>query len=606
MEKINEYCSFSSEKGNWNFLKKIITYENQLFPITNDSIKNLRDINLSENEDISVINNNQLIIDEEISESLLLYVLTWNIHGKFPEGEEIRKILPKKTKENSCDNSYQKSRYFDLYVINTQECLRSIGASFFNSSKEDWVNALKDYLGDDYINLVNSNLNSFHIAVFVKKEKINYFTELKTGFIKTGFMNILANKGAIGVSMKYQNKTLLFVCCHLSSGQDRIDARNSDFKKISLGLNLKPTSKFNRNLDNIKLGLNNREIYNSNCCPGEIVGNNNKNFFEEEKKIKVISEIQDIEEKEDFKKIGIRKSSLALPHSKDIDIVNIDDKLLKTKTIINQKKLSFFYNNKNNGNNNESQSGSDINSNINRIDISKKVKNNLNFSPQKRITPIKPIITKSTNELINSDNINSNYKKSPHNPEYLIAKGDTKSTNAVTKMISSNIDEQNLKIKTELSCDLDLEPYSGMNQYDLVIFSGDLNYRINMDKEEVKKLISNNDVETLLEKDQLYSAINKREIDLDDFYEGRINFMPTYKFLDGTNEYDYAERVPGWTDRILYRANNLSDIILCKYSSIADVKTSDHKPVFAIFKINFNHEKNKNKYKNIENGCNIF
>ena len=606
MEKINEYCSFSSEKGNWNFLKKIITYENQLFPITNDSIKNLRDINLSENEDISVINNNQLIIDEEISESLLLYVLTWNIHGKFPEGEEIRKILPKKTKENSCDNSYQKSRYFDLYVINTQECLRSIGASFFNSSKEDWVNALKDYLGDDYINLVNSNLNSFHIAVFVKKEKINYFTELKTGFIKTGFMNILANKGAIGVSMKYQNKTLLFVCCHLSSGQDRIDARNSDFKKISLGLNLKPTSKFNRNLDNIKLGLNNREIYNSNCCPGEIVGNNNKNFFEEEKKIKVISEIQDIEEKEDFKKIGIRKSSLALPHSKDIDIVNIDDKLLKTKTIINQKKLSFFYNNKNNENNNESQSGSDINSNINRIDISKKVKNNLNFSPQKRITPIKPIITKSTNELINSDNINSNYKKSPHNPEYLIAKGDTKSTNAVTKMISSNIDEQNLKIKTELSCDLDLEPYSGMNQYDLVIFSGDLNYRINMDKEEVKKLISNNDVETLLEKDQLYSAINKREIDLDDFYEGRINFMPTYKFLDGTNEYDYTERVPGWTDRILYRANNLSDIILCKYSSIADVKTSDHKPVFAIFKINFNHEKNKNKYKNIENGCNIF
>ena len=605
MEKINEYCSFSSEKGNWNFLKKIITYENQLFPITNDSIKNLRDINLSENEDISVINNNQLIIDEEISESLLLYVLTWNIHGKFPEGEEIRKILPKKTKENSCDNSYQKSRYFDLYVINTQECLRSIGASFFNSSKEDWVNALKDYLGDDYINLVNSNLNSFHIAVFVKKEKINYFTELKTGFIKTGFMNILANKGAIGVSMKYQNKTLLFVCCHLSSGQDRIDARNSDFKKISLGLNLKPTSKFNKNLDNIKLGLNNREIYNSNCCPGEIVGNNNKNFFEEEKKIKVISEIQDIEEKEDFKKIGIRKSSLALPHSNDIDIVNIDGKLLKTKTIINQKKLSFFYN-KNNENNNESQSGSDINSNINRIDISKKIKNNLNFSPQKRITPIKPIITKSTNELINSDNINSNYKKSPHNPEYLIAKGDTKSTNAVTKMISSNIDEQNLKIKTELSCDLDLEPYSGMNQYDLVIFSGDLNYRINMDKEEVKKLISNNDVETLLEKDQLYSAINKREIDLDDFYEGRINFMPTYKFLDGTNEYDYSERVPGWTDRILYRANNLSDIILCKYSSIADVKTSDHKPVFAIFKINFNHEKNKNKYKNIENGCNIF
>ena len=614
MEKINEYCSFSSEKGNWNFLNKIITYENQLFPITNDSIKNLNNINLSDNEDISVINNNQLIIDEEISESLLLYVLTWNIHGKFPEGEEIKKIIPKKTKENSSENSYQKSRAFDLFVINTQECLRSIGASFFNSSKEDWVNALKIYFGDDYINLVNSNLNSFHIAVFVKKEKINYFTELRTGFIKTGFMNILANKGAIGVSMKYQGKSFLFVCCHLSSGQDKIDARNSDFKKISLGLNLKPTSKFNKNLDNIKLGLNNRDIYNSSCFPGEIVGygdntpnniNYDSNYFEGNKK-KIFSDLNnEVKNKLQFKKVEIR-NSVALNHNHNNIIGKIkEEKLLKTKSLVNENKLNFYFNK--NYENSEEKSDSEINSS--KIKASKKninkINNQGNFSPHKRITPIKQIVTKSTGDLFNSENLNSNIKKNHHNTEALL-KGDIKSTNVAAKLISENFDVQNIRIKTELSCDLDLEPYSGMNQYDLVIFSGDLNYRINMEKEEVKKLIDNKDFETLLEKDQLYSAVTKKEIDLDDFYEGRITFLPTYKFMDGTNDYDYAERVPGWTDRILYRANNLSDIILCKYSSIHDVKTSDHKPVFAIFKINFNHEKNKNKYKNIENGCNIF
>ena len=619
MEKINEYCSFSSEKGNWNFLNKIITYENQLFPITNDSIKNLKDINLSDNDDISVINNNQLIIDEEISESLLLYVLTWNIHGKFPEGEEIKKIIPKKTKENSPENFYQKSRYFDLFVINTQECLRSIGASFFNSSKEDWVNALKIYFGDDYINLVNSNLNSFHIAVFVKKEKINYFTELKTGFIKTGFMNILANKGAIGVSMKYQGKSLLFVCCHLSSGQDRIDARNSDFKKISLGLNLKPTSKFNKNLDNIKLGLNNKGIYNSSTCPGEVIGvgnnnnnnNNNKygsNYFET-KSIKVLSEIQDEEEKEALKIIGVRKSFALKSHNNFIEEMKIISDLSKNKTIITKNKLDLSSNKFNNNISIGQKSESEMNNSITKKQENNKNNSNTNQyiisnSPKRRITPIKEIITKkSTGEYMNSENHNSNTKKTSQNLDYILFKGDSKSTNGVSKIISSNIDEQNLK-NIELTGDIDLEP--GMNQYDLVIFSGDLNYRINMEKEEVKKLIDNNDFETLLENDQLYCAIKKKEIDLDDFYEGKINFMPTYKFLDGTNEYDYAERVPGWTDRILYRANNLSDIILCKYSSIADVKTSDHKPVFAIFKINFNHEKNKNKYKNIENGCNIF
>ena len=602
MEKINEYCTFSSEKGNWNFLNKIITYENNLFPITNDSIKTIKNINLSDNEDISVINYNQLIIDEEISESLLLYVLTWNIHGKFPEGEEIKKILPKKTKENSSENSYQKSRYFDLFVINTQECLRSIGASFFNSSKEDWVNALKIHFGDDYINLVNSNLNSFHIAVFVKKEKINYFTELKTGFIKTGFMNVLANKGAIGVSMKFQGKSLLFVCCHLSSGQDRIDARNNDFKKISLGLNLKPTSKFNKNLDDLKSGLSKTGLYNSCCCPGEIgVEKNNKiNNYESnvEKQVKVSSEI--VGEEKERKAIGVRKS-FALQHN-NLEIDTVDNKLLKTKTIINKNKLNFYFGK--NSNNSEEKNDSDNNSQeeINQIKVTKK-NNYLNLTTKKRITPIKEIVAKSTNDFLISDNIASNIKKASQNADYMVSKGESKSTIAMTKLVSSNTEE--VKTKTDIIGDLDLEPYTGMNQYDLVIFSGDLNYRINMEKEEVKKLIDNNDFEALLEKDQLYSSMNKKEIDLDDFYEGKINFLPTYKFLDGTNDYDYMERVPGWTDRILYRANNLSDIILCKYSSIFDIKTSDHKPVYAIFKINFNHGKNKNKYKNIEKGCNI-
>ena len=51
-KKINEYCTFSSEKGNWNFLNKIITYENRLFPITNDSIKNGSSQNIENKQNI--------------------------------------------------------------------------------------------------------------------------------------------------------------------------------------------------------------------------------------------------------------------------------------------------------------------------------------------------------------------------------------------------------------------------------------------------------------------------------------------------------------------------------------------------------------------------
>ena len=560
MQKISEYCSFSSEEGDWNFLNKVITYENNLFPITDDSIKNLSQMNLSDNENISVINDNQSKIEEEINESLLIYVLTWNLHGKFPEINEFKKILPKTTKENSAENNYQKSRSFDLFVINTQECLRSIGASFFNSSKEDWENALKIHFGDEYINLVNSNLNSFHIAVFVKKEKINFFTELKTGFIKTGFMNVLGNKGAIGVSMKYQDKKMLFVCCHLSSGQTKSYARNNDFKKISAGLNLKPTLKFNKNLNDIKLGLKKgvtNYIYQSYLQDEEGEKNNFRSkYFQDLAEIKS-SPQKLLKLKKDKDHLSPTKSSIY----NDIMNDNIE-------SILNSKNHKF------NRNKDESMTG-----------IHKKNTNNF--------------LSK-----ISNDNTYSNIKNmvSPK-VDYLLIRGET-NNNTTTKIISSNFDEQMNKTKGDNF--EELEDTIGVNQYDLVIFSGDLNYRINMEIEDCKKILEAKDIETLLVKDQLSASIRSKEIEMDDFFEGQINFLPTYKFQDGTDNYDYNERVPGWTDRILYRANNLSDVILCKYSAIFEAKTSDHKPVYAIFKINFNsHEKNKEKYKKIEEGCHI-
>jgi len=563
MQKINEYCSFASEEGNWDFLNKIITYEHTLFPITDDSIKNLNQLNISENENISVINDKQSKIDEEITESLLIYVLTWNLHGKFPELDDFAKILPKKTKENSAENNYQKSRSFDLFVINTQECLRSIGASFFNSSKEDWVNALKIYFGDEYINLVNSNLNSFHIAVFVKREKINFFTELKTGFVKTGFMNVLGNKGAIGVSMKYHDKKMLFICCHLSSGQDKSYARNNDFKKISNGLNLKPTTKFNKNLNDIKLGLRNG-VYQSYLQDedGEKNNNFNSNFLQDLNDLK----------SSPHKHLMLKKIKRPTSPSKSSIIRDLNlNTNENTDSIINSKNKNL---NKNNG------------EPVNRMILKK---NTHNFK----------YLSKISNE-----NYSNNKNIISPKVDYLLIKGDPHN-NTTNKIISStNFDDQTSKIKPEPY--EELESSIGVNQYDLVIFSGDLNYRINMEIEDCKKLLELKDIESLLEKDQLYTSIRSKDIDMEDFFEGQIRFLPTYKFQDGTSEYDYNERVPGWTDRILFRANNLSDVILCKYSAIFDAKTSDHKPVYAIFKINFNsHEKNKEKFEKIEKGCMI-
>jgi len=57
----------------------------------------------------------------------------------------------------------------------------------------------------------------------------------------------------------------------------------------------------------------------------------------------------------------------------------------------------------------------------------------------------------------------------------------------------------------------------------------------------------------LLAEDQLLKNI-KYDTVLDKFTEGPINFNPTYKYDDASEIYDTSkkQRVPSWTDRILY------------------------------------------------------
>ncbi|KAF4663576.1 inositol [Perkinsus chesapeaki] len=72
--------------------------------------------------------------------------------------------------------------------------------------------------------------------------------------------------------------------------------------------------------------------------------------------------------------------------------------------------------------------------------------------------------------------------------------------------------------------------------------------------------------------------------------EAPVLFPPTYKFDIGTNTYDTSakQRIPSWTDRILWRsdADNHRGQVTCHvYDSVSAVKSSDHRPVYARFTI---------------------
>ena len=179
-----------------------------------------------------------------------------------------------------------------------------------------------------------------------------------------------------------------------------------------------------------------------------------------------------------------------------------------------------------------------------------------------------------------------------------------------------------------------------LEKFDVVIWMGDFNYRVNKTMEEIEEIYKSKKEMDLLEYDQMNYEIKNYNLKAFGFKEGKINFLPTYKYRDDyKNEIvcDMPEHIPSWTDRIIYKLNenkfklveneekekykdekpipedeneendsnsedfekgnlnidkeNGDDIVegtfkLMQYSSMQNIVFSDHKPVFAYFNVN--------------------
>ncbi|KLU83662.1 synaptojanin 2 [Magnaporthiopsis poae ATCC 64411] len=120
----------------------------------------------------------------------------------------------------------------------------------------------------------------------------------------------------------------------------------------------------------------------------------------------------------------------------------------------------------------------------------------------------------------------------------------------------------------------------GIDDHDTVIWLGDFNYRIGLNREKALELIRRRDLSYLYENDQLNLQM-VAGLAFPYYSEARINFLPTYKFDLGRDDYDSSEkaRIPAWTDRILRKGSNIRQL---SYNS-APLRFSDHRPVYATF-----------------------
>ena len=152
--------------------------------------------------------------------------LTYNMHGLAPSLEQINQLL-----------GIHKEKNFDIYVIGSQECLRSIFKSLFYSNKSIWEKQLKDYFGNEYENIQSVTLAAIHLIILVKKTIKNNITQIKYNSVKTGVNNFLGNKGAVGIWFTLFNLNIMIINCHLDSNNKCPEKRNNNFEYIMTNMN---------------------------------------------------------------------------------------------------------------------------------------------------------------------------------------------------------------------------------------------------------------------------------------------------------------------------------------------------------------------------------
>ncbi|GAU92637.1 hypothetical protein RvY_04690 [Ramazzottius varieornatus] len=140
-----------------------------------------------------------------------------------------------------------------------------------------------------------------------------------------------------------------------------------------------------------------------------------------------------------------------------------------------------------------------------------------------------------------------------------------------------------------------------INRFDAihyVFWFGDFNFRLEETRKNVESTIGElstiqtdevshgEHMQKLLGWDQLRN--HKFTSIVHDFNEHPISFLPTYKFDLNSDHYDRSskQRTPSYTDRILFRSNGPGNPIICRrYTSVNEIKSSDHRPVYAVFDV---------------------
>ncbi|KAI9352075.1 SacI homology domain-containing protein [Obelidium mucronatum] len=168
-------------------------------------------------------------------EEVEIFVGTWNVNGKLPVSEPLGDWL----------HSRIATQPPKLVVIGIQELIELTAQQYvqadFENLRSQWQDAIFHHLNQQtaYVLLRSLNLMALGIFAYVRRDCADKVRSVEMSTIKTGLGGLGANKGGIGLSLQYQDTSMVFITAHFAAGQNSVDERNRDYDTIRNGLTFK-------------------------------------------------------------------------------------------------------------------------------------------------------------------------------------------------------------------------------------------------------------------------------------------------------------------------------------------------------------------------------
>eukprot|EP00903_Cladosiphon_okamuranus_P012332 g11561.t1 len=569
--------------------------------------------------------------------SVLVRVVTWNLHARpTPAADKLRETLLPPGK-------------FHIYAIGTEECLNSIAKSVIVHSKKEWENCLKETLGDSYEMLCAHGLQATHNVVFAHRAIIPLVRNVRSSAVATGLSlgapgTTLGNKGGVGISFDIGTTSCLFVNSHLAAHQNNVRERNEQFFHISHGLVRELGGSValsgGGGGDPLHAGKPPRAAApwpssssehppsgTIECAGCSLAGNDGEigaGGGGDDSRVVSPEQSQDRPGNE---RIERPLSSTVVPGRGEAGPVHTSSDHEKS----NQTSAS--------------SSSSPTQEKETRLGGSRAVAATAAVRPKTGLAGLDETDDASCTPPLSPHPSVAHKPRSNNHPAEPSPGG--------SDMAESNHEGQAGRERAGAGVrGKGGEPeysnrYDGKTlpqAFDRVIWAGDLNYRVNAPRAVVDLLLSKDMHEVLLNNEQLCvergraggggcdrgggcgegGGEERSLVPFSGFSEGPLNFRPTYKFDTGTDTYDTSskQRVPAWTDRILFSGAAPADgraagccgekqargkegqkkeeergaadvgpatqgLQLTAYRSVEELKSSDHRPVLASFVMGF-------------------